>query len=139
LDNGGANCTCRGGIPLDEAGSVIDLAEGYALWCALLRNGKVICKGRNDHGQLGNGSYVSDKEVPAPVDGLKDVVSLAVGWDPVCAAKRNGKVVCWGNRRLITDTASLTSTSRKIKSAPSVRNRSPSIRADSEQASVPSS
>jgi hypothetical protein len=66
--------------------------------CALI-NGGVQCWGRNDHGQLGNGTVdgIANTSVPTPVMNLtSDVEAIAAGGDYACAL-RDGGVWCWGS------------------------------------------
>jgi alpha-tubulin suppressor-like RCC1 family protein len=70
------------------------LGEGHS--CALLDDGAVECWGRNNRGQLGNGSSI-DSTGPVQVSGLAGrVVSLAVGQAHSCALLETGAVQCWG-------------------------------------------
>ncbi|MDF2693596.1 MAG: hypothetical protein K0S65_1979 [Labilithrix sp.] len=65
--------------------------------CARMTDGTVYCWGGNNAlGELGQvrplGVYV-----PAKVEPLKDVVSVAVGYRSSCALAKDGSVRCWGN------------------------------------------
>jgi alpha-tubulin suppressor-like RCC1 family protein len=64
--------------------------------CALV-GGAVACWGRNDHGQLGDGTLVSQR-TPVAVVGLAPGVSvIASGALHTCAITSAGDVACWGN------------------------------------------
>lgn len=64
--------------------------------CALSK-GKVLCRSEEEHeGQLGTGTF-RPRLVPKPIPGLSDVVELAAAPDHVCALRRTGEVVCWGD------------------------------------------
>ncbi|MFD0357730.1 RCC1 domain-containing protein [Streptomyces sp. NPDC127110] len=52
--------------------------------------------GRNDHGQLGNGTN-SDTSVPVPVQGLTKVVAIAGGLNHSLALCEDGTVWAWGH------------------------------------------
>ena len=65
------------------------------LLCARLADGTVSCFGDNDVGQLGDGTR-TPRDRPAPVQGLRDAVDLAVGCSHACALRAGGEVVCWG-------------------------------------------
>lgn len=59
---------------------------------------RVLCWGRNYHGQIGNGLAEERAYTPQHVGRLAGgVVSLAAGYAHTCAALRNGTVRCWGN------------------------------------------
>ncbi|MEM5870918.1 MAG: hypothetical protein QXX04_00945 [Candidatus Aenigmatarchaeota archaeon] len=46
--------------------TVKSIAAGYDHTCALLSNGSVMCWGKNNYGQLGDGTY-AHRFTPAPV------------------------------------------------------------------------
>jgi len=74
-------------IALDEYGSfVCAIDDDDALWCW----------GRNDTGQLGDGSFV-DANVPVPVDTLETFASVATGAHHTCAITTAGTTRCWGD------------------------------------------
>lgn len=56
----------------------------------------MLCWGRNDFGQLGDGRR-NDSARLVKVAGLTDAVQLATGHDFSCARRRGGTVICWGN------------------------------------------
>jgi alpha-tubulin suppressor-like RCC1 family protein len=66
--------------------------------CALLRDGNVSCWGRNQYGQLGNGSATDDASslVPIGATGVQNVTKLSVGYEHSCALLYDGHVACWG-------------------------------------------
>ena len=64
--------------------------------CARLADGSVRCWGRNEHGQLGDGSEVY-RETPTLVRGISHVVQIAVGRGTSCARLADGSVRCWGS------------------------------------------
>jgi hypothetical protein len=63
--------------------------------CALLDDGSVTCWGRNDYGQLGNGSTINSA-VPVAVFGITSATAIAVGGLHTCALLDDGSVTCWG-------------------------------------------
>ncbi len=81
-------------------GSMLDpvstqVAEGYVHSCALTSDGRVMCWGSNDDGQLGNGG-TAPSSLPIMVPGLTNVVSIAAGRYYSCALTTVGRVWCWG-------------------------------------------
>jgi alpha-tubulin suppressor-like RCC1 family protein len=73
----------------------VSIAVGGLHSCAVKANGSVVCWGKNDSGQLGDGTY-DDKTTTVAVTGLTDAVSLSAGGLHTCALKTNKTVVCWG-------------------------------------------
>ncbi len=75
--------------------NVDGVSTGGSHSCAWLDDGRVMCWGRGNYGQLGNGE-LSNSTSPVPVSGLRDVVWLDVGVDFTCALTIAGEVWCWG-------------------------------------------
>ncbi len=63
--------------------------------CVLLSNGLVVCWGRNNVGQLGDGT-TDNRSNPVEISGLSNVKSLTAGDLHTCALLANGTVRCWG-------------------------------------------
>lgn len=64
--------------------------------CAITTAGAALCWGRNNIGQLGDGTR-DDRFAPVPVIGLSSgVVAIEVGDDGTCAILDDGAVRCWG-------------------------------------------
>lgn len=71
------------------------LAAGAAHTCALLADRTVRCWGRNDQGQLGDGTQDPVTGVARVVD-IDDAVRLGAALGGTCAFRANGDVDCWG-------------------------------------------
>ncbi len=79
---------------------LVAMAGGRAHACGLTADGRVLCWGEDDLGQLGDGAGIGSGEA-VPVDFIADGVvrSLAVGDDHSCAvfeADGTQSVRCWG-------------------------------------------
>ena len=74
----------------------IAIAAGGYETCALRATGTVACWGRNDSGQLGDGTTI-DSATPVCVAGLTGAVEVAVGDGHACVRLEGGKLACWGS------------------------------------------
>ncbi len=75
----------------DDAGVV---SAGGRHSCALA-NGRALCWGANDAGQLGNGD-VESSDAPSAVAGDLEFVQIAAGLAHTCGVARGGDAYCWG-------------------------------------------
>ncbi len=67
--------------------------------CALGDDHRVWCAGKNQSGQLGDGT-TDDHSTMVRVHGLTDMVGVAVGFfDTSCAWNADGDLYCWGNNQ----------------------------------------
>jgi hypothetical protein len=67
--------------------------------CGLTAAGAAYCWGRNDFGQLGNGTTGVDSRVPVAVSGGIAFQSISVGRDHACGLALSGDIHCWGSNQ----------------------------------------
>jgi alpha-tubulin suppressor-like RCC1 family protein len=74
------------------------ISAGYEHTCARLGDGTVRCWGKNDHGQLGDGTTEA-RNAPVAVVGVTGATDLAAsggGGGFACALVAGGAAKCWG-------------------------------------------
>ena len=91
----------------------IQIAAGENHSCAVMNDGTVKCWGKNEFGQLGNGTKDSSS-TPVKVSVLTNAVQIALGGEHTCAVLRDGKVKCWG----ANDEGQLGDGGRGVRSTP---------------------
>ena len=83
---------------LGDGGGAVSISAGQGHTCALLDNGVVTCWGRNNHGQLGDGTDIERNE-PASTSSLgpgRLAIEISIGRFHTCAVLDDGVVTCWG-------------------------------------------
>jgi len=79
--------------PTDAVAS--DVTAGGFTSCVLLSNGRAQCWGRNQYGEVGDGT-VALRNTPTPVVGIGDAVDIDAGTNHVCVLRSVGRAQCWG-------------------------------------------
>jgi alpha-tubulin suppressor-like RCC1 family protein len=74
-----------------SAGPDSNLGGGHT--CVRRNDGGIWCWGKNDRGQIGDGT-TENRTVPVMV--LSGAIHVAVGGDHSCAVTSDGGVRCWG-------------------------------------------
>jgi LruC domain-containing protein len=89
---------CPYGLRVDNtcAPAAGRVSAGQYRTCAVRPDGSVACWGRNNQGQLGNGSLV-DVTAPTTVTSVANAVSVSAGDSHSCALLTDGTARCWGN------------------------------------------
>lgn len=85
----------RAPTPVPGAKDAVEIAAGDDHTCARSK-GALLCWGRNDRGQIGDGT-LEDRASASAVRGLADVRHFAAGARLSCAVTRAGKAYCWGS------------------------------------------
>lgn len=101
LGNGSTSVTNP--MPVAVAGGLafqsLSVSKVNGVSCGLATSGKAYCWGRNDEGELGDGT-TTDRATPTPVAGGLSFMSLAVGTGHVCGIATDGTAYCWGSTTL---------------------------------------
>jgi len=95
---------------------VVSIANGEDFSCAVTADGSVRCWGRNNFGQLGDGTFTNSLR-PVLVFGLTQAVEVKCGHQHACARLADGTVWCWGNNthgNLGDGTTSASNTPRQV-------------------------
>ena len=81
----------------------IAMSTGGGTSCALHQTGTISCWGRNDFGQLGDGTggdLTEYSSVPVKVVNIDNAIAISTGVTFSCALHQNGTISCWGNNFL---------------------------------------
>jgi alpha-tubulin suppressor-like RCC1 family protein len=85
-------------VPVFGVADAVDLAAGHEHTCALRSGGEIVCWGKNEYGQLGDGTAGLPQAAPVKVAGINDATAIAAGAAHTCAV-RPDRVSCWGLNR----------------------------------------
>ncbi len=93
---------CRGGpypayyaVVADFGTEVAEVVAGDGVTCARAEDGAVWCRGKNELGQLGDGT-LDDTSSATGVRLGRPAVEISLGQKHACARLDNGSVWCWG-------------------------------------------
>ncbi len=76
--------------------NVSQVSTGLDFSCFLISGGTIKCMGKNDYGQLGNGT-TTNSITPVSVSGITNAIQVSAGGAFVCAVLATGSVMCWGS------------------------------------------
>jgi alpha-tubulin suppressor-like RCC1 family protein len=104
VGDGSTNRRLRAVLVTKVGGSVLagvtSVSAGERHTCARTGSGAAWCWGRNDHGQLGDGTTVDRRRaVRVTRQGgwaLTGVTAISAGSDHACARMEHGSALCWG-------------------------------------------
>jgi pimeloyl-ACP methyl ester carboxylesterase len=102
----GGDCSSTGpscrSSPESSPMSFVSVSEAGSHSCGITASGTAYCWGRNDKGQLGNGT-TTNSSTPVPVSGGLLFASVSVssgafgtGADHTCGVTKDGRAYCWG-------------------------------------------
>ena len=81
--------------------TITNITAGYDYTCAVTSDGTAACWGKNQYGQLGNGTTTSPTTpVAVTMSGAlagKTVTNITAGGRHTCAVLSDGTAACWGN------------------------------------------
>ena len=72
---------------------LLDAGRGHA--CAIALDGRAFCWGRNEEGQLGDGT-LTDRRTPTAVAGGLTFAAISTGDFHTCGITTTGQAYCWG-------------------------------------------
>ena len=88
--------------PIKISEEVVDVSGGYLRGMYVKKDGSLMSWGRNDCGQLGNGTVTAFSKSTSPQQAVKvmdDVTKVSTSWSYSLAIKNDGSVWGWGDNR----------------------------------------
>ncbi|MBA7701626.1 hypothetical protein ES703_110367 [subsurface metagenome] len=95
IGNGSSGGNILNPIFVNSSKSFVSITGGGEHTCGLLNNGSMMCWGKNDGGQIGDGS-TERRENPVFVNTTESFVSITTGYAYTCGLLNNGSMMCWG-------------------------------------------
>lgn len=74
---------------------IVEIATNSGRTCVRRASGEVACLGKNDQGQIGDGTR-DDALTPVAASGVKDALAMAIDDLSTCVLRRDHSVACWG-------------------------------------------
>jgi alpha-tubulin suppressor-like RCC1 family protein len=101
LGDGNRTTQPRPPLAIPELTGVTSIAAGARHSCAIRDDGTAWCWGRNEFGQLGDGTLF-DRSRPTRVEGIEDAIAVTAGTDYSCAIVGGTArtAVCWGRNEV---------------------------------------
>ncbi|KAH9255515.1 hypothetical protein BASA81_006332 [Batrachochytrium salamandrivorans] len=100
LVGGGGTITSPSPSPISgfESSGVQSIALGLHHTCFLNTRGQLLCVGKNQYGQLGDGTYATRyRPVTVALATGTWLTSISCGFAHTCATTTLGQVLCWGD------------------------------------------
>ncbi len=82
--------------PVSTPERFVRVTVGTAHACGLTAEGRAFCWGDHSWGQLGDGTSVGGRNIPAAVAGSHTFVTLEAGGNNTCGTTAAGVAYCWG-------------------------------------------